>query len=189
MERAVLTALGVITGGLFSFYCFAVELWLAGNPLDDYEPSFPVERFEKALVGQSVETFLYLPWLSALCLLLVLLPRSVLGRCKWVVAGMFISQFVASRAFAFMLQYFINQDDSLLRVTFAEIRQEMTALERWIYTPLVDLLERGWGYWAIALHSIVLGAFWTLVIYGVYRLIWGMVQRRRSPERAPEQAA
>ncbi|MCL4217638.1 MAG: hypothetical protein KJ052_11640, partial [Candidatus Hydrogenedentes bacterium] len=118
----MLTALGVITGGLFSFYCFAVELWLAGNPLDDYEPSFPVERFEKALVGQSVETFLYLPWLSALCLLLVLLPRSVLGRCKWVVAGMFISQFVASRAFAFMLQYFINQDDSLLRVTFAEIR-------------------------------------------------------------------
>jgi len=43
----------------------------------------------------------------------------------------------------------------------------------------VDLLERGWGYWAIALHSIVLGAFWTLVVYGVYRLIFTGVSRGR----------
>lgn len=179
VERVILAVIGVITGGLFAFYCFAVELWFARNPLDDYEPPFPVERPYQALIGQHVETVLILPWLPALCLLLVLLPRSVLGRCKWVVAGVFVSQFVASRAFAFMLHYFINQDNSLLRVTFADIRREMTTLDRWIYSPLVALLQRGWGYWAVALHSIVLGAFWTLVIYGVYRVIKRLALARR----------
>lgn len=58
-------------------------------------------------------------------------------------------------------------------------------MDRWIYSPLVDLLERGWGYWAVALHSIVLGAFWTLAIYAVDPLVWGAIQRRRVTEDVP----
>jgi hypothetical protein len=51
-----------------------------------------------------------------------------------------------------------------------------------IYSPFVDLLERCFGYWAVALHSIVLGAFWTLVVYAVYRLVRRYTKHAQATE-------
>lgn len=109
----------------------------------------------------------------------------------WMVAaaiGMSFFLAIHARVFpkaAILLNHFSHSIDGLrLVATFAEIRQEMTTLDRWVYSALDDLLERGWGYWAVALHSIVLGAFWTLVIYGLYRLNRGAVQQRRTTEGA-----
>ncbi|MCC6698944.1 MAG: hypothetical protein IT365_25195 [Candidatus Hydrogenedentes bacterium] len=184
VQRVILALLGVITGGLFAFYCWLMAFWVSGNILEAYEPSFPVERPYTPLIGWPREAF-YLILLPALFLLLVALPRSAFARLKWVAAGVYISQFVASRAFAFLLQYFHNYHDSPYFVdTFADIRQEMTTVDRWIYSPLVALLERGWGYWAVALHSILLGTFWTLVIYGVYRVFKRLVLARRAAREA-----
>ncbi|MCC6698943.1 MAG: hypothetical protein IT365_25190 [Candidatus Hydrogenedentes bacterium] len=185
LERVILALLGVITGGQFSFYCYLLAFFVLGNFLEAYEPSFPIERSDKSLIGEPIDALTYLIWLPALFLLLVVLPRSAFARLKWVTAGVFVSQFVASRAFAFLLQYFHNYHDSAYIVdTFAEIRREMTTLDRWIYSPLVALLERGWGYWAVALHSILLGTLWTLVIYGVYRVIKRLVLARRAAREA-----
>jgi hypothetical protein len=187
VTRALLAGLGAITGGMFALECMLLSVLAAGNYLRFYKPAVPVTDQHQEILGWAWETYKFGPWLPLLLLALVLLPPVVFARCKWIVAGLYLSQFVAARAFSYLWHHFDYHYDNPLSVSsFAEIRQEMTALDRWIYSPLVDLLERGWGYWGIALHSIVLGAFWTLVVYAVYRVIRGAVQRRRSAERTPE---
>jgi hypothetical protein len=186
--RVILAVLGVITGVMFAFSGFLLEFLVGGAQLKYYDPSLNVAFDRQVILGESSGTVFVLLLIPILPLLLIGLPGRVLRRVRWAVGGVYFTQVVAARTFGFVTRYFFHDiDDPRVVATFAEIRQEMTTLDRWIYSPLVNLLEHGWGYWAIALHSIVLGAFWTLVVYGVYLLVRAAVERRRKPEDAPHE--
>lgn len=66
VTRAVLTVLGVITGGLFALECLLLSVLVAGNYLRSYRPEFPVTDQHQEILGWAWETYKFGPWLPLL---------------------------------------------------------------------------------------------------------------------------
>lgn len=105
---------------------------------------------------------------------LAFLSQSRFIRIRWLLVLMCFSQWFLARALTLYWEQFKSQREIPLGIevwpTFAEVRSGLPPFQRAVYTPVLYLIERGYGVFALLLHSLVLAAIAAGIVYAVTRI-------------------
>jgi hypothetical protein len=174
--KSISVALGVCCNAYLAYVLFFQFLlwWPPGN-LQGYGADLPFFFGKLDLLhGTAVHKIVVLAGFLAWPLLFAV-PSSQLQERWWVALFAGVCEIVFARAFAFVNYQFILVDVAEEPRTFGFVRSRIEPSE-WVYLPLLQLLEWGFGAWALLLHACIIAAVVTAATYysyaGFRRYFW-----------------
>lgn len=180
-KKLLLVAAGFLTSA-YAWLMLAVVLVSITSSLSRYNTLDATGAlYERIFPGgvRVAEVLCVVPflWLAAG----ILKPTRIL-RVWWVLLFFCLCQWFFGRACHFCVTHFQVRWTAEYSMhgfpDIVEVREKLSSLDGVLYGPILHLVESGYGIYALLLHSLVLGAFWTLAIYGLYRLARRLVPSR-----------